>query len=161
MIAVDFLIANADRHWNNFGIIRDVESLEWPDTAPLFDNGNSLWVNTSWDEGIKPRDVYLKSRSFCNYHIEQLALVKDFSWLDLSKLKGIGDEFSEILQVAKFISSDKKKLLCDALDQRVDFLEEIVTSHKSLKNADQTNEESAQKKRKMKMKGCNNFCMKA
>jgi len=33
---------NEDRHLNNFGVIRNVENLEWIDTAPIFDTGQSL-----------------------------------------------------------------------------------------------------------------------
>ena len=32
---------NEDRHLNNFGIIRDVISLEWISVAPIFDNRDS------------------------------------------------------------------------------------------------------------------------
>lgn len=42
MIVLDALIANEDRHWGNFGSLRDSESLEFIGLAPIFDNGNSL-----------------------------------------------------------------------------------------------------------------------
>ena len=42
MILCDDIMANTDRHWRNFGLIRDVETLEYR-TAPLFDTGSSLW----------------------------------------------------------------------------------------------------------------------
>lgn len=42
MIVLDALIANEDRHWGNFGALRDSESLEFIGLAPVFDNGNSL-----------------------------------------------------------------------------------------------------------------------
>lgn len=42
MFILDFLIMNEDRHLNNFGIIRDVNTLKWLRVAPIFDNGQSL-----------------------------------------------------------------------------------------------------------------------
>lgn len=45
MIVCDFIIANKDRHFNNFGVIRDVNTLEFIGVAPIFDNGCSLWYD--------------------------------------------------------------------------------------------------------------------
>ena len=45
MITVDYLLANEDRHQNNFGVIRNAETLEYLGPAPLYDNGSSLWFD--------------------------------------------------------------------------------------------------------------------
>ncbi|MBQ9318710.1 MAG: hypothetical protein IJR82_03690 [Bacilli bacterium] len=45
MYILDFLIMNEDRHLNNFGIIRNVNTLKWIDVAPIFDNGQSLNID--------------------------------------------------------------------------------------------------------------------
>lgn len=45
MLLLDFIMGNIDRHFNNFGIIRDADTLEFLDTAPIFDNGSSLGSN--------------------------------------------------------------------------------------------------------------------
>ncbi|MNI83066.1 hypothetical protein D3C73_1398400 [compost metagenome] len=45
MIVVDYLIANEDRHQNNFGVIRHVVTLEWVGPAPICDSGTSLWFS--------------------------------------------------------------------------------------------------------------------
>ncbi len=42
MFILDYLMLNEDRHLNNFGIIRNVNTLKWMDVAPIFDNGQSL-----------------------------------------------------------------------------------------------------------------------
>ena len=39
---LDFLLRNTDRHYNNFGLIRDVESFAIR-PAPIYDSGASLW----------------------------------------------------------------------------------------------------------------------
>ena len=43
MITVDYLLVNEDRHQNNFGVIRNAETLEYLGPAPLYDSGTSLW----------------------------------------------------------------------------------------------------------------------
>jgi hypothetical protein len=43
MLAFDYLINNSDRHYGNFGFIRNVDTLKFEGMAPLFDHGNSLW----------------------------------------------------------------------------------------------------------------------
>ena len=52
MFILDYLLLNEDRHLNNFGIIRDVNTLKWIDLAPIFDNGQSLNILDYTDEEI-------------------------------------------------------------------------------------------------------------
>ncbi len=40
MIVLDFIIANEDRHFNNFGAIRDAETLKFISFSPIFDSGS-------------------------------------------------------------------------------------------------------------------------
>ncbi|MFT8705474.1 HipA domain-containing protein [Bifidobacterium aquikefiricola] len=42
-ILVDYLMRNTDRHYGNFGLIRNVESLQLR-PAPIYDTGASLWA---------------------------------------------------------------------------------------------------------------------
>lgn len=51
MSLVDVTMRNEDRHWTNFGILRDAETLQWKGVAPLFDFGNSLWFNPATQSG--------------------------------------------------------------------------------------------------------------
>ena len=45
MLVIDYIVANEDRHFNNFGVIRNAETLEWRSAAPIFDSGTSLGYN--------------------------------------------------------------------------------------------------------------------
>lgn len=47
MIVIDYIIANEDRHLNNFGAIRNAETLEWLGMAPIYDSGSSLGYDKS------------------------------------------------------------------------------------------------------------------
>ena len=42
MIFLDYVIANSDRHYNNFGILRNPDTLKPIGVAPIFDSGSSL-----------------------------------------------------------------------------------------------------------------------
>ena len=43
MFACDYVLANRDRHWRNFGVMRNVETLRGTRLAPIFDTGSCLW----------------------------------------------------------------------------------------------------------------------
>jgi len=47
MLVFDAIIYNKDRHFGNFGLLRDNESGDFISTAPIFDNGQSLFPNAS------------------------------------------------------------------------------------------------------------------
>ncbi|MDD3028369.1 MAG: type III toxin-antitoxin system ToxN/AbiQ family toxin [Erysipelotrichaceae bacterium] len=42
MFVLDYLIINRDRHLGNFGVVRNVETLEWVSLAPNFDSGQAM-----------------------------------------------------------------------------------------------------------------------
>lgn len=42
MLLLDMIMANSDRHKQNYGVIRDVETLEFLDVAPIYDSGRSM-----------------------------------------------------------------------------------------------------------------------
>jgi len=134
MIVLDYLIANEDRHQNNFGVIRNANTLEYLGVAPVYDSGSSLWFS-------KPLSMIgsrtkLVCKPFKSKHEEQIKLVKSFDWLDLSKLKGIGDEFADILTGSLFIDAARKGALCKALEKRINMLEDIIGKQNHLYHID-------------------------
>jgi hypothetical protein len=129
MLTADFLFVNADRHYNNFGAVRNAETLEWLMCAPLFDNGSSLWYNTA-TEAIRP-GVKIKCHPFADTHDEQITWVGDFSWLDFTALAGIDDEFNELLKQSPFVSDARRDGLCFALRERSGLLMDYVLSRKT------------------------------
>jgi len=52
MIILDYLIDNIDRHWYNFGMLRDAQDGSWKGLIPIFDNGYSLWNKDYVDSRI-------------------------------------------------------------------------------------------------------------
>ena len=93
MYILDFLIMNEDRHLNNFGIIRDVNTLKWIKCAPIFDNGCSLW----FDENDMYVGEFFLTKPFEEYEKKQLNLIKNIDWFDIEKLDGFTFEVKEIL----------------------------------------------------------------
>lgn len=139
MIVLDFLIGNEDRHFNNFGLIRNAVTLEWIGVAPIFDCGTSLWYNTQ-ESLIKPLSPNLPAKPFKKTHREQIKLVKDFSWLDMKKLKGMEEEMEEILSQSPYISRERRTVLCDAFCQRAELLGEIANEHTIKEDISQEND---------------------
>ena len=139
MIVLDFLIGNEDRHFNNFGLIRNAVTLEWIGVAPIFDCGTSLWYNTQ-ESLIKPLSPNLPAKPFKKTHREQIKLVKDFSWLDMKKLKGMEEEMEEILSQSPYISRERRTVLCDAFCQRAEVLGEIANEHTIKEDISQEND---------------------
>ena len=139
MVVLDFLIGNEDRHFNNFGLIRNAVTLEWIGVAPIFDCGTSLWYNTQ-ESLIKPLSPNLPAKPFKKTHREQIKLVKDFSWLDMKKLKGMEEEMEEILSQSPYISRERRTVLCDAFCQRAELLGEIANEHTIKEEISQEND---------------------
>ena len=139
MIVLDFLIGNEDRHFNNFGLIRNAVTLEWIGAAPIFDCGTSLWYNTQ-ESLIKPLSPNLPAKPFKKTHREQIKLVKDFSWVDLKALDGMKEEMEEILSQSPYISKERRAVLCDAFCQRAELLGEIVNEHTIKEDISQEND---------------------
>lgn len=124
MLAVDYIIVNEDRHFNNFGAVRNADTLAWLGAAPVFDCGTSMWYDQS-AAMVRP-SAKLPSKPFKSDHAEQIKLVTDFEWLDFTALRGVDEEFSEILKGSAFIDEARCGVLCHALRRRVELLQEIA-----------------------------------
>ncbi|KWX76969.1 excisionase [Paenibacillus riograndensis] len=129
MMVVDYLIANEDRHQNNFGVIRHAETLEWIGPAPIYDSGSSLWFSKPL--GLIRADGKLTCKPFKPDHNEQIKLVTSFDWLDLSALDGIEEEVQDIFRDSLFVDEARCHAICQALRGRIERLQEIVYSRHS------------------------------
>ena len=134
MIVVDYTIANEDRHFNNFGLLRNAETLEWIGAAPIYDSGTSLWFDRSEDQ-IKNAEI--KCKPFKKHHSEQIKLVSDFSRYDFSKLDGIENDIREILKDQK---SERVELICEAVRNRIDTLQ-LLAVEQNVKEVNSFNDE--------------------
>ena len=84
-IMTDFVLTNTDRHMNNFGVLRDTNTLHFIGMAPIFDSGNSMF----WKTPRQPeRDNLLEIpvNSFRKKERQLLDYVKDPSCINLKLL---------------------------------------------------------------------------
>lgn len=126
MIVLDYIIGNEDRHFNNFGLIRNADTLEWLSAAPIFDSGTSLWYNRTAEQ-IPMSDISCKP--FKKTHGEQLRLVSSFDWLDFDKLIGIEDEIKKILTDGNsimFVGSDRANVIAEEVTKRITHLHDTA-----------------------------------
>lgn len=124
MIVCDYIIANKDRHFNNFGVIRDVNTLKFIDVAPIFDNGCSLW----YDENDMYVGEFFLTKPFEEYEKTQLSLVKKLEWLDISKLEDFPNEVKTILSMDKLLSKERINKIVDQIKLRIEFVKELKKS---------------------------------
>lgn len=128
MYILDFLIMNEDRHLNNFGIIRDVNTLEWLDIAPIFDNGMALNVDYYNEKEAAISNLgrfFYEQLSFD----EIIKIVKDIKRIDTSKLDKVLEEFSKLLHKYQNItnmSDTRINMLCALLHRQINKLKELI-----------------------------------
>ena len=90
MIMVDYLDVNIDRHWTNFAVMRDSESLKFTRMAPLFDNGMSLFSNLPTSL-IEEENGIMPNSSFAPMHSENILLVKNSQLLQNKNIRSLSE----------------------------------------------------------------------
>ena len=128
MLVFDYLMANTDRHFGNFGAIRDVESLEWIGPAPIFDSGTSLW-HDKLTRAINPFDE-VETKPFYSNASRQMKLVSDFSWIPFEELRYLKDDIREIFVPTEFIDEERIEALSNAVISRVEELQDMEMGQK-------------------------------
>ena len=89
MLVLDYIIANEDRHYNNFGLVRNACDLTWVGFSPIFDSGTSLGYRHTEAQMRNGKQPFCKP--FKSNHDEQIKLVTSFDWVDFDKLKDIDE----------------------------------------------------------------------
>jgi len=128
LLVLDYLIVNEDRHLNNFGLIRNAVTLDWVGVAPIYDCGNSLWFNKLVSQITPEDDSGVKTPLWKKNPTKNLALITDFSWLDLSLLDGIEDEIRALINQSEYMEKIRVDALCNAVRTRIDMLDGIIQS---------------------------------
>lgn len=122
MFVLDFIIMNMDRHMKNFGVIRNVNTLEWVRTTPIFDNGESMQCDKLTSE-INFTDG--KGKFFTNTdkkYSEMLKKLETIREVDIKKLEGIVTDYKNVLekyQPYTDATSERIRKLCFGLEKRI------------------------------------------
>lgn len=130
MIVLDYIIANEDRHLNNFGLLRNAETLEWLGFAPIYDSGSSLGYNSLLSQIHTEKNITCKP--FKRRHDEQVKLVTSFGWIDFSKLSDAGDMVREVFsdpRAKELISENRKEAIVQMVERHIESLQTIAESH--------------------------------
>lgn len=130
MIVVDYLLANEDRHLNNFGAIRDAQTLQWLGMAPIYDSGSSLGYDRLPAQMRTEKDVPCKP--FKNHHNEQLKLVTDWSWIDFDALADMRTVVETVLTVpgaADYMDAVRIRAISEGLERRTENVRLLAMSH--------------------------------
>ena len=128
MFILDYLILNEDRHLNNFGIMRDVNTLKWIDIAPIFDNGQSLNILDYNDCELVINGQGRFFHSVLDFDLI-ISKIKDIKRIDLSKLDGVVLKFEEVLHKYQEITkmTDRRiNNICTLLMSRINKLRCII-----------------------------------
>ena len=127
MMVLDYIIANDDRHLNNFGLLRDAETLEWLGPAPMYDCGSSLGYNfltsefaTMVGRGCKP---------FKRTFEEQIRLARGF---DASRLDSVADAIPGIGRIldsaAERLGTERTEAIAAMISDRTESARRALTS---------------------------------
>ncbi len=133
MLAIDFLMANTDRHLHNFGFIRDANTLEWRGLAPVYDTEKSLFLKKAvLKESYAAIDI--EAKPFKDNQAEQFNLLnKDFlKGLDFSKVEGAGKWFYELLASNSYFSEERRKSLCSLVNNRIKSISYLIENDKKI-----------------------------
>lgn len=109
MFVCDYILVNRDRHWNNLGVVFDAATMQAKRVAPIYDSGSSLWNNVF--ELAAPADYWyrplllVRERARRILPEDQLALMRDFSWLDAFALDGFAGDVREVLSASTRLSA--------------------------------------------------------
>ena len=118
----DFLISNTDRHLNNFGIIRDSDTLEFLSLAPIFDSGNSMMYKRPWEADM-PNALNEKLRGFYSDSKRAMGHVETLSLVSVDRLPKRGD-VEQLYSAAPLIGHEAGKL-ARLFEGKADFLSQL------------------------------------
>ncbi len=128
LLVFDYLMANTDRHFGNFGAIRNVETLDWIGAAPVFDTGTSLWHN-KLTKIINPFDE-IESKPFYAKHLKQMELVTDFEWIPFENLKDVTGDLHEVFKQSEYMDEQRIEVICNGVTERFKQLQEMAMEQK-------------------------------
>ena len=124
MFAGDFVLANRDRHYRNFGIVRNVETLEVTRIAPVFDSGSCLWSNAELLDA--PIDFEYLAKPFKLNGMrpaDQVRLFEGcFGWFDPACLEGYAEQVAGILSKNPNIAERRIATVTKHVQKNIDLL---------------------------------------
>lgn len=129
----DFIITNSDRHWYNFGILRDTETLRFVSMAPIYDNGNSMFYNI-YSPLNRASLLRLEDNGIIKQEVKRLDLVQDRDIINISLLPTPSQVEEYYLNHA--IDKERVNIITRSYSNKLDlFMEYQPTKNKSALNS--------------------------
>ena len=140
MVLLDFITANEDRHFGNFGFIRNATTLQWEGLAPNFDAGNAMFYEYPTSDLRKSLSFMdnVKCKTFAATQKKQLGKFTDKIAglnIDFSKLDGIEKYYRDILSQNPKVDEERRELLSILLVERIQSAEAMVYSRNGITSA--------------------------
>ena len=126
MLVFDYLMANTDRHFGNFGAVRNVNTLEWIGPAPVFDSGTSLWH----DKLTKIVNDSVEAKPFYSDSGRQMELVSDYSWIPFEQIKMMEEDIRSVFSLSEYIDEERIEAIVKATQIRIEELQKMALEHK-------------------------------
>lgn len=84
-IMTDFILSGRDRHLSNVAVLRDADTLQFMQPAPIYDSGKAMFVDSSVPK-TEQEMLNIHTESFQNTERKLLAMARDRSLVDANKL---------------------------------------------------------------------------
>lgn len=131
MFLVDYILMNTDRHMKNYGVIRNVNTLKWERTAPIFDTGQSMQC----DKIVANMNFVTGTGKFFSntnkkYDDILKTVLPDVGKIDVSLLDGLADVYEKLLkeyQNKTDMSDNRIAALYQGLKYRINKLKQLVS----------------------------------
>lgn len=125
MMVLDYIIANGDRHTNNFGLVRNAETLDWIGPAPVFDSGTSLGCDLLTDE--IPFKAGADCKPFAKSFREQIKLVSSFDWIDFDAIGSALPDIRMILDSSRgSIDAARSEAIMNLIRSRIESIRRLA-----------------------------------
>lgn len=132
MLILDYIIGNEDRHLNNFGALRNAETLEWIGMAPIYDSGSSLGYD-KLPAQMYSEDAY-ECKPFKKHHSSQIQLVTSFDKIDFTKLADVEELIRSTFsseEAKKYIDDSRIEAIAKSTMKRIEKLEGLAMTQKN------------------------------
>ena len=128
MFACDFILANEDRHYRNFGAIRNVETLEYIRPAPIFDTGTSLWCRNAHIRRLDGTFLHTAKpfKSGGENPLRQLERFSDYAWFEPDRLHGFVADVGDILLRNPNMPQNRIDIICQNVEENIKTLKEFI-----------------------------------
>ncbi len=131
MNMLDYITANIDRHYGNFGFLRNAETLQWLGNAPNFDTGNAMFYeyptsdlrrSTSLMENVICRSFAATQKELAEKFADKIVTLD----IDFDKLDNIKDYYEDLLSLNPKEDAERIHLLGNMLEKRIENFREII-----------------------------------